>query len=109
MEYQTIILMIWFHFVSDFGFQNDWIALNKSENIYVLILHSLLYSILFFYFGWIFAILNGILHFMIDYGSSKLTKYYYVKENRRMFFLIIGFDQAIHMTILFMTYCGLFK
>ena len=37
-----------------------------------------------------------ILHWGVDFGSSKLTAYLWIKNERRLFFNIIGLDQLIH-------------
>ena len=100
----TIFLIIWIHFIADFLCQNRWIAENKSRNIWILILHSSIYCLPFFIFGFRFAILNGILHGLVDFGTSKLTTHFYKIKNNYGFFTTIGFDQALHITILFLTY-----
>ena len=99
-----IILIIWLHTIGDFIFQMRFMAKNKSTNNLVLAIHCVTYTIPFFIISWQFALINGILHFPIDYISSRLTTYYYKKEKESMFFNIIGIDQAIHFTILFLTY-----
>ncbi len=96
-----IFAVIWIHFISDFALQSNWMAINKSNKLSALGLHCFVYSILFiFFFGLKFAILNGVLHFVIDFTSSKITKYYREKENHHNFFVTIGCDQAIHMSCL---------
>ena len=97
-----IIIIIWLHFISDFILQSDGVAVDKSENVQVRLWHGFIYSIPFFFFGWEFAVLIGLSHFVVDFITSKLTKYYYGK-NRHTFFIVIGCDQAIHMTILVIT------
>ena len=99
----NIIIVIWLHFIADFIFQIDKMALNKSSSNKWLSYHVLTYSIPFLYFGYKYAVLNAVLHFIVDYISSRCTKYYWQKQNRHMFFLIIGLDQAIHMTCLILT------
>ena len=99
-----IIAIVWLHAIGDFIFQTRWMATNKSKNHNALSLHCITYMIPLFFISWQFAIINGILHYPIDYMSSQLTTHYYQKENERMFFNVIGIDQAIHFTILLLTY-----
>jgi len=99
----TYILLIWIHFISDFLLQNNYMAEGKSDSVYILLLHSFVYSILFSYFEIEYAIINGCLHFLVDGYTSMLTKHFYMIRNRRMFFITIGADQVIHLTFLFLT------
>ena len=99
-----IILIVWLHFIGDFVFQTSWMANNKSDNLLALGSHSILYMLPLFFISWQFAILNGVLHFGVDYGTSKLTSYFWEEEKTRLFFGTIGADQAIHFTILFLSY-----
>jgi len=98
------ILIICMHSIGDFIFQTRWMAKNKSSNHFALALHSAIYMIPLFIISWQFALINGILHYPIDYISSQLTTHYYKKENENMFFNVIGIDQAIHYIILLLTY-----
>lgn len=100
-----IILIIWLHTIGDFVFQTRYIGNNKSKNIMVLAAHCLLYAIPLCVISFEFAIINGLLHLPVDFTSSKLTKYFYFKKkNEYMFFTTIGIDQAVHFTILLLTY-----
>lgn len=101
MEY--IILIIWLHFVGDFILQLDKMALSKSNSNSWLLLHCLIYSIPFLIFGIEYALLVGGSHFIVDFVTSKISKYYWLIKNQHMFFVIIGLDQAIHVTVLLLT------
>ena len=104
-----IIGLIWLHFITDFLCQTDQMALNKSTSNKWLGIHVLTYSSLFFlFFGWKFALINGIGHFITDWITFRATSYLWKKEERHWFFVVIGFDQAIHMTTLLLTYKYLF-
>lgn len=103
-----LILLVWMHFVADFILQTDEIALNKSKSSFVLLQHVSLYILPFLFFGTEFAVINGILHFITDYFSSRATSYLWKKEQRHWFFVVIGLDQAIHLTCLFLTFYYLF-
>lgn len=103
MEIKLLLLIIWIHFLSDFLFQSDYIANSKSTNTDCLLTHSTIYSVLFLILGLEYAIINGLLHFVVDLFTSRLTSYFHMKGNRRWFFITIGCDQAIHMTCLILT------
>jgi hypothetical protein len=104
MEIQIFLMIIWFHFLSDFFFQTRWMGNNKSKNSWILALHCAIYSTPFFYFGPIYAVVNGVLHFGVDFITSRITSKCFEKNQIHWFFVTIGADQAIHMTILFLTY-----
>ncbi len=107
----NIIIIFWLHFIGDFLLQTKYMSLNKSKKIKVLTWHCIVYSLPFFSFSWIYsfwfgykyAILAGLLHFPIDYITSKVTSKLYEINEIKWFFTVIGLDQAIHMTILFLT------
>jgi len=103
MEIWLLLTIIWFHCISDFWLQFDYIAINKSKDFECLMIHSIIYSALFLLIGVEYAIINGVLHFCVDGVSSRLTTYFYMKEKRHWFFVVIGVDQAIHMTCLILT------
>lgn len=97
------IAIVWVHFIADYILQTDNIAINKSKNIKSLIFHCLIYSIPLFIFGWKFAIINGILHFCVDYVTSKISANLWMTDQRHLFFITLGFDQAVHLTCLFLS------
>ena len=99
----NIIILFWMHFIGDFVFQSSYMSKNKSKNVNVLAWHCFIYSLAFLAFGWKFAMLAGILHFPIDFVTSRITSRFYAKERMHNFFVTIGCDQAIHMTILILT------
>ncbi len=90
-----IFLIIWLHFIADFLLQSDKMA----TNIKWLGIHSVVYSIPFLLFGINFALITCGSHFVVDYITSKVTKYFWEREQRHWFFVTIGFDQVIHLSI----------
>lgn len=112
MKEFTIIILLWIHFVADFMLQNDKMALNKSNSIKWLGFHSIIYGItfsvlipyIFNFYGFVLLFGNTILHFIVDFITSKITTYLWKKEERHWFFVVIGIDQTIHMTTLILMY-----
>ena len=122
----SISVLFWLlvtHWVADFVFQTDWMAQNKSKNNYPLFIHVCTYSaILFIILSPIasssdlivFALLNGILHFIIDFFTSRLSSKLYREGKLGSstipnfgFFSVIGLDQLLHYLCLFTTF-GIF-
>lgn len=95
-----LLSIVWLHWWADFFCQSDKMALNKSTSVLWLGCHCLVYTIVLLVFGWQFAVVNGLAHFIVDGISSKVTSYLYQKGDRHNFFVVIGLDQAIHFTIL---------
>jgi ABC-type amino acid transport system permease subunit len=91
------------HFIADFICQNDSMALNKSRSLLWLGIHSVVYAavmgimLCLMSVGSLkYVLLQGILHFMIDFCSSRATTYLWQKNQRHYFFVVIGLDQLIH-------------
>lgn len=96
--------ILFVHFVADFMAQTDYMAKGKSSSNRVLGLHILIYSIFLIPFGVAYAIVNGALHFVTDYISSRASKRQWEKGDTHNFFVIVGFDQFIHVICLVWTY-----
>lgn len=91
------------HFVGDFIFQSDWMATNKSRSYRALLMHIGTYMLALVVFGPLFALVNGIAHFMIDWCTSRGTSWLWQHERRHEFFVLIGFDQLLHALVLLAT------
>ena len=105
----NLLLLIWFHWLSDFVFQSDKMAKRKNKSNKWLTIHVLVYSIPFLYFGWKFALVNLALHWLVDYFTSRVTSELWVRGEVHYFFVVIGLDQAIHITTLILTFNYLVK
>lgn len=97
--------------MGDYLLQTSKMATEKSQSIKWLLVHVLIYtlSILIFAnfaFSWQialgYALINGLLHLVTDFFTSKLSARYL--EQPRIFFPILGFDQMIHMACLYWTF-----
>ena len=104
MQGTEFLLIIWAHFMMDFIFQSDKMSINKSKGIFWLSVHSVIYTAPFLGVSIWYGVVNGLAHWLIDFMTSRATSILWQKEERRWFFVIIGFDQAIHLTILILTY-----
>jgi Protein of unknown function (DUF3307) len=106
---------IWFflallavHWLADFVLQTHWQASNKSKRLDALARHVMVYTavlagasvVLFGVDGAPFAAVNGVLHFVTDFGTSRWTARLYAKQDWHNFFVVVGFDQLIHQTTL---------
>ena len=99
-----VVILFWLHFIADFVLQSDEIARTKSKCNLILLLHVTIYSLPFLWFGWLFAFVNGAAHFITDYFTSRATSRLHKAGKNHWFFVVVGFDQAIHLTTLFVTY-----
>jgi len=104
MSIDTFLIIIWLHFLADFILQSNWMSQNKSFNLLALGSHILVYSsILTIAFGWKYGIINGILHFIVDFFTSRKTKKLWAEKRVHAFFVVIGLDQALHLSCLLIT------
>jgi hypothetical protein len=102
--YSIVIVLFWVHVLADFVLQSDWMATNKSKSLLPLTTHVMVYSIPFaLLFGWRYALINMGAHFITDFFTSRMTSYLWKREKRHEFFVVIGIDQAIHLTTLVYT------
>ena len=95
-----LLVLIWMHFFADFILQTDKMAISKSSSYFWLFLHVTVYTLPFLWFGWQFALVTFAAHFVTDWVTSRVTKKLWEKEERHWFFVVIGVDQALHMTAL---------
>lgn len=124
-----ILQMLFSHWVSDFVLQSHWMATNKSKNLIALTAHVATYTAAFgflmltlgvvlagtpywslaimammspvSFFSWVG--LNGVLHFITDFFTSKLTSILWQRGDYHNFFVIVGLDQLIHYSCLILT------
>ncbi|MAU26707.1 MAG: hypothetical protein CMH48_14655 [Muricauda sp.] len=105
------IVLLLAHWVGDYLLQTNNMALKKHHSLKWLSLHILVYTAVLLVFcnlvfSWQialgYAVINGLLHFITDFFTSKLAAKYHGK--RRIFYSILGFDQFVHMVCLYWAY-----
>ena len=115
-----ILLTIWLlfiHWVADFILQSHEIATSKWKCLPSLLWHALVYTSILYvgsaFTSWppytwdmhlqhamIFSVINGTSHLIIDFCSSKVTHYLFDKQDWHNGFVVVGFDQLIHTSII---------
>lgn len=109
MDIYPVVLILWLHFLGDFVFQSDEVAKQKSSDNGVLLQHVILYALPLLIIGWLFALINAAIHYGVDFITSRMTSWLWQNELRHWFFIVIGLDQAIHLTCLYLTYYWLYS
>lgn len=109
-----VIVLLVAHFIGDFVCQSRMMADNKSKNIWWLLTHGIIYSIILFILMFIFtsygtiplilfSLFNGLIHIIFDKLSSTCTSKYYKQKQFYRMFTVIGFDQLLHLVTLLLT------
>lgn len=118
----TILWLLFFHWIADFLTQSRAVGKLKSQSVTVLGYHVITYMFVMYLLSVIiiqdpiiagyFVILNGALHFITDFITSKIGKYFFVSSQRSaicedrwmyLFWANIGIDQFIHTVTLIYT------
>lgn len=100
----TLLKLLTLHFVADFVFQTDRMALNKSTRWSWLLAHVSAYSAGFLLYGWRFAAITFALHFVQDAITSRMTARLWAALEGHWFFVVIGLDQLLHAYALAFTW-----
>lgn len=102
----NIYILLICHIIGDYYFQNNQLAQAKEKRINKLILHMLIYGLVFFICGlgiqlyydeapWINLLAAIIFHALIDWGKFYITKKIIIKEEN-----IYLIDQLFHLITL---------
>lgn len=107
-----LIYLFALHYLADFILQTNWMAHGKSKRFWPLFIHVLIYTTVFIGGAalytdidsaiW-FGVLNGVIHYIVDYFTSRLNSRLYQKENKRMFWIAVGLDQTLHYITILLT------
>ena len=100
----TVIFIMTIHFIADFILQSSWMAKNKSKSNKALLAHVSVYTLVLAIISPLWALVNGILHFIVDYITSRVTSHLWSKGDTHNFFVVIGLDQLLHTVCLLYTY-----
>jgi hypothetical protein len=139
MSLIVVLSIIFIHWVADFIFQAEEWANNKSKGITPLLKHTITYSLVWYFvmfvfaicgnhfggysakdLGWsgwmfLFPVITFVFHTITDYFTSKIVSKRFADQHYGSpipnfgAFTIIGFDQVLHYTQLFLTYYLLTK
>ena len=112
----TVILIM--HLVADFLLQGSSFSKLKMSKISYLFLHVLIYTAFFivasplllsltFQQGLIFSGINGGIHLVVDFITSRLKRMFWQK-NESAYIAVVSADNLIHVGILIYTYITLF-
>ena len=106
MSIWLICYLLFIHWMVDFVFQSDSVAKNKSSSNTVLLYHCLMYGIVFALFtvNALYGFLLGLIHFPVDYITSRINKKLYASGRIHAFFVSIGFDQLLHFLTIFIVW-----
>lgn len=114
---QVVLVILFAHWVADFIAQTDQMAKNKSTSNKWLISHVSTYGlvmglIILVTFGSISLIwlaINTVAHGATDYVTSRITSRLWKAGETHWFFVVVGFDQFVHMATMFVTAAYLFR
>lgn len=111
-----LLIIMTAHWVADFILQPTKVAIEKGKSLLALYSHTHVYTLAMLFlclplllFGVdqhdyiIFIATNGLLHGIVDYFTSRLRNRVYNEEDNHKFFVLVGLDQLIHLSILFTT------
>lgn len=114
----NLVLLMLTHWLADFALQTQEQANNKWSNSWALISHVGTYGIcmslvLLYLMPGEFSIVCKLFacallvssHYCIDYVTSKITHKLYEEKSYHDFFVVIGFDQFLHLLTI-IPFCG---
>ena len=93
MNYLDLIIILFIHFVADFLFQSREMGIKKSRNIYWLITHIYIYSIITF-IGWV---LYFDLNFKMMFELISLTVFSHFLTDYIKSYIVLFFNHYFHL------------
>lgn len=114
----VVVVILFGHWLADFVLQPHWMGTGKSKDWWVLSQHAfritgggvMVAVALGFFFpisatgALIWALVNGVAHFAIDAVTSRMTGKLFAKQDFHNFFVVIGFDQFLHVALAVVTF-----
>ena len=114
IQINHLIFLALIHFLADFGLQTHEQATNKGKSNKWLSYHVGVYSFIVFIAMWsfwndvnkglLFAAITFIFHFITDWCTSRIGKPFWEKGDLHNGFVVIGFDQLMHLIQLVYTF-----
>ena len=107
-----LLILVAAHFIADFTLQPAVLAIKKTNNVKFLLLHSLIYAVVFAVFGFVSvkfkAMIWGYLiiilsHCTFDWLRQKIDHKFYV---RYVLFGSFVLDQLLHLAVIIAVYFG---
>ena len=114
IEIWIALVILLGHWFDDFVWQPHWMGTRKSKEWWVLAQHAgriaagsfMTLAIVTLFTDTltptdavIFGLINGVTHFGVDAVTSRMTSKLYAKQDFHSFFVVIGFDQFLHLGI----------
>ena len=102
---KSLLFVLMAHMTGDYLFQSDYLARNKGKDNYILLVHSILYTVGVMIIAYITGIelssidlfILSIVHFPIDYIKARGITVKYMGDKNALIF-----DQLVHyLTLLF--------
>lgn len=98
------------HYLADFVLQTRWQAENKSSNYAALTSHVAVYSLVMsvamlwilptLFVAQMWLLFTFVSHWITDWCTSRLSKFYFSRKDWHNGFVVIGLDQYIHLVCL---------
>lgn len=116
--YKTLVIIFLMHIFGGFFLQSNRISKLKREKKRYLFEHVGMYTLIFIILspillgltiwqGLIYSLINGVLHFVVDYFTGKL-KVRLIDKDEVKYNLTVVMDYTIHLVILISTYFYLY-
>ena len=116
--YRSFFIIFILHIFGGFLLQSKRISKLKRENTFYLLQHVGMYTLIFvvfspillgltFWEGLEFSLLNGVLHFVVDFFTGKLKSKLFEKDEFK-YHLTVVLDYSLHLALLFITFIWLF-
>jgi len=102
----VLMYILFVHWVADFVMQTDEMAKGKSSSNKWLLAHTGTYTLVMgiLTLNPMYALINGIVHTIVDYFTSRASSKLWAKGEVHNFFIVVGLDQLIHTITLIAIY-----